>query len=45
MDSSPATIRQTAIEFGLKEEEFDVILRRLNREPNYLELGDRKSVV
>ena len=39
MDSSPATIRQTAIEFGLKEEEFDVILRRLNREPNYLELG------
>ena len=29
----------TAGEFGLKPEEFHVIVQRLNREPNYLELG------
>ena len=28
-----------ALEFGLKREEYDVILQRLNREPNYVELG------
>jgi phosphoribosylformylglycinamidine synthase len=30
---------ETAVEFGLKPEEYDLIVRRLNREPNYLELG------
>src|SRR5277367_4806414 len=33
------TIAETAVEFGLKPEEYQVIVRRLNREPNYLELG------
>src|SRR5580700_3086925 len=33
------TIAQTAVEFGLKPEEYQVIVQRLNREPNYLELG------
>ena len=28
-----------ALEFGLKRDEYEVILRRLNREPNYVELG------
>jgi phosphoribosylformylglycinamidine synthase len=28
-----------AQEFGLKRDEYDVILQRLNREPNYVELG------
>jgi phosphoribosylformylglycinamidine synthase len=28
-----------ALEFGLKREEYDVIVQRLNREPNYVELG------
>src|ERR1700733_12439189 len=36
-DSKP--IAETAVEFGLKPEEYQVIVRRLNREPNYLELG------
>src|ERR1700728_2060383 len=35
----PKTIAETAVEFGLKPEEYDVIVRRLNREPNRLELG------
>jgi phosphoribosylformylglycinamidine synthase len=30
---------ETAAEFGLRPEEYDLIVRRLNREPNYLELG------
>jgi phosphoribosylformylglycinamidine synthase len=30
---------QTALEYGLKPEEYDVILKRLNREPNEVELG------
>src|SRR5580704_8996515 len=33
------TIAETAVEFGLKPEEYQVIVRRLNREPNHLELG------
>ncbi len=33
------TARETAAEYGLKSEEFDVILQRLNREPNPVELG------
>jgi phosphoribosylformylglycinamidine synthase len=30
---------RTALEFGLKAEEYDLIVGRLNREPNHLELG------
>ncbi|MGA0599394.1 phosphoribosylformylglycinamidine synthase subunit PurL [Caulobacter sp. KR2-114] len=37
--SQPKTMAETAREFGLKAEEYDVILRRLNREPNLVELG------
>ncbi len=33
------TLRETAAEYGLKSEEYDVILQRLNREPNPVELG------
>ena len=33
------TVRETAAEYGLKSEEYDVILQRLNREPNPVELG------
>ena len=33
------TLAETAAEFGLKPEEFDLIVRRLNREPNLVELG------
>src|SRR3984885_11807670 len=33
------TIAETAVEFGLKPEEYQVIVQRLNREPNHLELG------
>ncbi|HZZ34750.1 MAG TPA: phosphoribosylformylglycinamidine synthase subunit PurL [Caulobacteraceae bacterium] len=29
----------TAVEFGLKPEEYELIVRRLNREPNHVELG------
>src|ERR1700728_4140278 len=35
----PKTIAETAVEFGLKPEEYQVIVQRLNREPNHLELG------
>jgi len=38
--SAPAgTLAETAVEFGLKPDEYDLIVKRLNREPNYLELG------
>jgi len=37
--SQPKTMAETAREFGLKAEEYDVILQRLNREPNLVELG------
>ena len=33
------TLQQTALEFGLTPAEYDLIVRRLNREPNRLELG------
>ena len=33
------TMAETAAEFGLKPEEYALILKRLNREPNYVELG------
>ncbi len=39
--TSPATktLAETALDQGLKAEEYDLIVRRLNREPNPLELG------
>ena len=36
---SPKSMAETAAEFGLKPEEYAVILTRLNREPNLVELG------
>ena len=33
------TLRESAAEFGLKSDEYDVILKRLGREPNMVELG------
>src|SRR3954463_10090351 len=33
------TLRQTAAQYGLKSEEYDVILDRLGREPTEVELG------
>ncbi|MDP3853893.1 phosphoribosylformylglycinamidine synthase subunit PurL [Phenylobacterium sp.] len=40
MSAQPAkTLRETAAEYGLKSEEYDVILQRLNREPSPVELG------
>ncbi len=36
---APKSMADTAAEFGLKPEEYEVILRRLNREPNLVELG------
>ena len=37
MTASP--MAETAAEFGLRPEEYALIVRRLNREPNHLELG------
>ncbi len=37
--SDSQSLAETAVEFGLKPEEYDVIVKRLNREPNYVELG------
>jgi phosphoribosylformylglycinamidine synthase len=40
MSAQPSkTMAETAAEFGLKAEEYELILRRLNREPNMVELG------
>jgi phosphoribosylformylglycinamidine synthase subunit PurL len=40
MTATPAkSLADTAAEFGLKAEEYDLILKRLNREPNLVELG------
>src|SRR5271156_5958255 len=39
MTVPPKTMAQTALEYGLKAEEYDLIVLRLNREPNPLELG------
>ncbi len=36
---APLSMARTALEFGLKAEEYDLIVGRLNREPNHLELG------
>ncbi|MBS0334815.1 MAG: phosphoribosylformylglycinamidine synthase subunit PurL [Proteobacteria bacterium] len=40
MSAAPAkSLVETAAEFGLKREEYNLIVRRLNREPNLVELG------
>ena len=40
MTASPAkSMAATAVEYGLKPEEYELIVRRLNREPNPVELG------
>ncbi|MEH6676635.1 phosphoribosylformylglycinamidine synthase subunit PurL [Phenylobacterium sp.] len=40
MTAAPAkSLADTAAEFGLKAEEYDLIVQRLNREPNLVELG------
>src|SRR6201996_3583694 len=40
MSAAPAkSLAETAAEFGLKREEYELIVRRLNREPNLVELG------
>ena len=36
---APKSMAELAGEYGLKPEEYQVILRRLNREPNQVELG------
>src|SRR5665213_3369842 len=38
-DDSAPSMAELALEYGLKADEYDVILQRLNREPNALELG------
>jgi phosphoribosylformylglycinamidine synthase II len=40
MSAAPAkTLAESAAEFGLKPDEYELIVRRLNREPNLVELG------
>ncbi len=40
MSAQPTkSMAETALEFGLKPAEYDVILQRLGREPNHVELG------
>jgi phosphoribosylformylglycinamidine synthase len=40
MSAQPSkTMAETAAEFGLKPDEYELILRRLSREPNLVELG------
>ncbi|WP_304190609.1 phosphoribosylformylglycinamidine synthase subunit PurL, partial [Phenylobacterium aquaticum] len=40
MSAQPAkTLAESAAEYGLKPEEYDLIVQRLNREPNLVELG------
>src|SRR5471030_1907791 len=39
MTAASKTLAETALEYGLEAEEYDLIVRRLNREPNPLELG------
>ncbi len=39
MTSATQSMAQTAAEFGLKPDEYDLILKRLGREPNLVELG------
>ncbi|MGH6970328.1 MAG: AIR synthase related protein, partial [Caulobacteraceae bacterium] len=39
MHAADLSLAETAQSFGLKPEEYDLIVRRLNREPNLVELG------
>ncbi|MDD3836486.1 MAG: phosphoribosylformylglycinamidine synthase subunit PurL [Phenylobacterium sp.] len=39
MNAPTKPMAETAVEFGLKPEEYDLIVQRLNREPNLVELG------
>jgi phosphoribosylformylglycinamidine synthase len=39
MSETARSLAETAVEFGLKPDEYDLIVKRLNREPNHLELG------
>jgi phosphoribosylformylglycinamidine synthase II len=39
MTTASKPMADLAVEYGLKPDEYDVIVRRLNREPNALELG------
>ncbi|MFC3077192.1 phosphoribosylformylglycinamidine synthase subunit PurL [Phenylobacterium terrae] len=39
MNAPTKPMAETAVEFGLKPEEYDLIVKRLNREPNLVELG------
>ncbi|HEY9218798.1 MAG TPA: phosphoribosylformylglycinamidine synthase subunit PurL, partial [Phenylobacterium sp.] len=39
MNAPAKPMAETALEFGLKPEEYDLIVKRLNREPNLVELG------
>ena len=39
MTSATQSMAQTAAEFGLKPDEYELILERLGREPNLVELG------
>ena len=36
---APKAVSELALEFGLKPDEYDLIVQRLNREPNLVELG------
>src|SRR3984957_10340868 len=38
-DSTAPSMAELALEYGLKADEYDLIVKRLNREPNALELG------
>jgi phosphoribosylformylglycinamidine synthase II len=38
-DSTAPLMAELALEYGLKADEYDLIVKRLNREPNALELG------
>ena len=37
--TGPPPLAEIAAEFGLRPEEYELIVQRLNREPNHLELG------
>src|SRR3569833_842116 len=39
MTTADKPMAELALEFGLKSDEYAVILQRLNREPNHVELG------
>jgi phosphoribosylformylglycinamidine synthase len=39
MTTAPKPAAELALEFGLKRDEYDLIVKRLNREPNLVELG------